>query len=434
MLNSTLLKKQGKPNSICIDYKPAISLYSILSLLNRSKGYTEARFNDLTIRSAFQPIYSVSHQRIVGYEALARINDQNRKRINPSQFFTSLEDEYELVLADRLCRCLHLDSFAKIDDPINWIFINISPKVATVGRKYGTFFKALIEDSGISANRVVVEIVEHEESELDQLKETVNYFRDLGCLIAIDDFGSGYSNFERVWSLKPDIIKLDQSMIQQASTIAEIRNLLPGIVSLLHQSGALVLIEGVENRDQAMISLESDADFAQGFFFCRPIANKDQVPDNKNIFDHLFKRYVDSTQKKSRANALLIDRYKKTFLDTIVKIKKEIPLSRACNELFKDRSIVRGYLLKSDGVQMGETVHCPNRVSEKNLKLKPIQSAEKANWVRRHYVQRAFFNPNQIQITRPYLSITGAHMCMTLSMLFSSPRGEQVFCCDIDLD
>ena len=429
----TKFRQFGGLTNINIDNKPAISVHRISGYTRTIKKTIGGKFQDHTIQSVFQPIYSLSHQRAIGYEALARVFDDDQKRINPATFFGSIEDEYSLVVLDRLCRSLHLQNFSRFEDNLNWVFLNTSPRVAVVGRKYGSFFNELLSSINIPARQIVVEIIEHEESEMEQLEDTVEYFRSLGCLIAIDDFGTGYSNFERIWSLKPDIIKLDRSMIQQASTSDKIRGLLPGIVSLLHQSGTLVLIEGVENKTQAMIALECDADFVQGFYFSRPVSHLEQIKSNDTVFKHLFNNYNSMMKRKSKDSGLLIERYKKVFMDTVEKIKEGQSLNCACNELFKDQSIVRGFLLGDDGIQIGETVQSNIAASEKNLKLRPIQSAERANWIRRHYVQRAYYHPSQIQISRPYLSITGAHMCMTLSMMFDTPTGELVFCCDVDL-
>src|SRR5690606_3189599 len=89
-------------------------------------------------------------------------------------------------------------------------------------------------------------------------------------LVAIDDFGAGESNFERVWRLRPDIVKLDRAMITEAAQNPLVQRILPGIVSLVHEAGALVVMEGIETERQALIALKSDVDFVQGFYFLRP--------------------------------------------------------------------------------------------------------------------------------------------------------------------
>jgi EAL domain-containing protein (putative c-di-GMP-specific phosphodiesterase class I) len=92
----------------------------------------------------------------------------------------------------------------------------------------------------------VIEILEQSVKDALQLGEAVQFFRNQGYLIALDDFGAGHSNFDRVWNLQPDIVKLDRSMIMRAGHNMRIRRMMPVMVSLLHEVGSLVLMEGVE--------------------------------------------------------------------------------------------------------------------------------------------------------------------------------------------
>jgi hypothetical protein len=67
----------------------------------------------------------------------------------------------------------------------------------------------------------------------------------------------------------------------------------------------------------------------------------------------------------------------------------------------------------------------------KDKRFSPLEDANSADWFRRHYLRRAIYHPNQLQITRPYLSITGGHMCVTLSMKFTCQDGDCILCCDL---
>jgi EAL domain-containing protein (putative c-di-GMP-specific phosphodiesterase class I) len=74
-------------------------------------------------------------------------------------------------------------------------------------------FFDLLNHFNIPAERVVVEIIEDHCSENTKLLEKCNYYKSMGSLIAIDDFSAGHSNFERIWNLRPDIVKLDRSIL-----------------------------------------------------------------------------------------------------------------------------------------------------------------------------------------------------------------------------
>jgi EAL domain-containing protein (putative c-di-GMP-specific phosphodiesterase class I) len=92
------------------------------------------------------------------------------------------------------------------------------------------------------------------------LKRFISHFRQLGCLIAIDDFGAGHSNFDRIWDLQPDIVKIDRRLIQDAGHSRRVERILTGIVSLLHEAGSLVVVEGVETEDEALVAIAANAD------------------------------------------------------------------------------------------------------------------------------------------------------------------------------
>lgn len=390
-------------------------------------GYYKTNF----LRSAFQPIFSIAHKRIVGYEALIRGQNRQGNNISPFEIFAADKSERAVVFLDRLCRYLHLGNFQFIGDDINWLYLNLTPSSVCNRRKYGIFFDELLEEYNFSPSRVVVEIVEHPIQDEELLMDAANYYKSLGCLIAIDDFGAGYSNFERVWKLAPHIVKLDRSMIEQASSENKIRDLFPGIVSLLHQAGSLVLIEGIETEEQATIAMDSDADFVQGYYFAKPLESFNKIKDYHFSFDSLFNKYKKMSAEREELGRNNIALQKKMILKVIEKLKQGESLEDASNSLKKDASVIRCYLLFPDGRQIGNTILSERGLGDVDPRFKPLEDAKSADWFRRHYLSRAIMHPDQIQVTRPYLSITGVHMCTTMSIMFHSPYGNRVFCCDL---
>lgn len=71
---------------------------------------------------------------------------------------------------------------------------------------------------------------------------------------------------------------------------------------------------------------------------------------------------------------------------------------------------------------------------KKDKRFLPLDNADSADWFRRHYFKNRLLKPLEIQATSPYLSIAGAHMCITLSMMFENMKNEQnILCCDISV-
>jgi len=101
----------------------------------------------------------------------------------------------------------------------------------------------------------------------DHLGAAVEHYRKLGCLIVIDDFGAGFSNFDRIWRLRPDIVKIDREMTRRVTIEPLARRMFTGIISVLREAGALVCVEGIETEAEALCAIDANADLMQGDYF-----------------------------------------------------------------------------------------------------------------------------------------------------------------------
>ena len=405
---------------------------SALELLTQKKGnYLKGTLDYARLYTALQPIFSLAHKRIIGYEALVRARDNNLNCIDPAWLFLQNKNAVEEVRLDRLCRIIHLHNFLNLDDDVNWLFLNVSPETIINGKEYGSFFGELLEKYNFPPHRIVIEVTEHPLKDNGHLSAAINYYKSLGCLIAIDDFGAGHSNFNRIWTLKPNIVKLDRSFLVKASTDATVRSMLSGLVSLIHQSGSLVLIEGVETGEQALMAIESEVDFVQGFFFARPFLEIKPKLTAMPDFDILFNDYKDLARLEENDLKDKFIKYTTLFDQSIQLLKKGMSLEDASIPLLKEPKIVRSYRVGTDGIQIGNTMISYHFKTREDPRFKPLEDANSADWFRRHYLRRAILHPGQLQITRPYLSITGAHMCVTLSMRFSNGFQDSILCCDL---
>ena len=413
-------------------YTPDLSLKSVALNSFDHEDRVLGLFGPYILDSAFQPIFSLAHKRIVGYEALLRPKGKDGVSVNPAMLFQKPMEPWDVVLLDRLCRYIHTKNFMKIGDDINWLFLNIAPYVMIHGTEYGAFFRNMLNDVGFPPHRVVVELVEEPEADSKALEAAINYYRDSGCLLAVDDFGSGHSNFERVWAMRPHIVKLEQGMITRAGHQPRIRQMLPGIVSLLHQSGSLVLVEGIETEEQAFIAIESDVDFVQGYFFAKPTTDLEAVSACTHDFEALFGKFKKTSIQNHSTIETRYHDYRQLFYNTVNDFRNGKTLEEACAHLFSQESVIRCYMLEPSGIQIGPTAVSPHTVNKTDRRFAPLHDAKSADWFRRHYLRRAVLHPEQLQVTRPYMSITGESICITLSVMFESAEGSRVFCCDID--
>lgn len=358
-------------------------------------------YRNLTLMSHFQPIYSLVHKRPVGYEALLRAQNQSGNNIPPLAVFNRIQNEEETVFLDRLCRNLHLRNFWAMADANSWIFLNVNPQVTVAGKRYGQYFGDLLQRYNIPPHRIVIEILESNILDESLLAEAVSYYKNLGCLVAIDDFGAGHSNFDRIWQLSPQIVKLDRSMIAQASHNLNVRRVLPNLVSLLHESGSLALMEGIETEQEALIAMDSGIDFVQGYYFGKPKALLLSTAQEADILPSLCESYKNFTKHSA-------DKYHHELQDYIVKFKQSaklletgVSIESTCMDLLNLPKAERCYLLSQEGRQLGSNLISPLRTTWNDPRFNPLVEARDAIWSRRPYFRRAVSNPGGVRLVDP---------------------------------
>lgn len=394
-----------------------------------------ADYDALKLTSAYQPIFSFAHRRPVGYEALLRGYLSDNTEILPDQIFSIIRDRTEKISLDLLARELHLRNFVAQSPPNSWLFINMSPEVFVNAPRHAELATSLSVRHRLAPYRIVIEVVESAIADEAALAAAVQFYRNLGCLIALDDFGAGHSNFGRIWSIEPDIVKLDRQLTQQAATSKKSRRMLANLVAMLHEGGSLVLMEGVETETEAMAAMAADIDLAQGYFFGRPQA---RIPDPSSypvIPSDLNKKYRDTFSDRDHVS----ERQKfawplMAFRESARALSADESLESACFQLLKHEGVECSYLLSADGVQVGKHLEAPTGSNVCDPRYAPLFDTVGANWFRRPFFQNAVNNPGQVHISTPYLSLTGSYMCVTFSEAIQFGGKSYVFCCDLNSD
>jgi len=396
-------------------------------------GVPTANYNGMTLRSSFQPILNLAHRTIPGHEALIRIHDSQGFPISPHELFKQATTIEQIVFLDRLCRALHAASYEQTQVRDKWLFFNLDPRAIHVGHHYGPFFKEMLNKYSIPVEQVVIEVLEHEVEDNDYLAESFEYYRDIGCLIALDDFGAGHSNFNRVWTIKPDVVKIDRSMLVAARNASHIRRSLPRLVDLLHESGALVLLEGVENESEAIIALDSGVDLVQGFYFYRP----DPLPVLQSKSEHILSIYEKfnaySIRQRLGQHGYMqpfilyfqswIKKVKQSDHAAVMQCSVQLPGAELCFILDE-----KGFELDEKGFALAY------RKNFQSMNLHPHwnplnQPTNGACWSYRSYYRKAMENQGTIQVSTPYLSLRTTHFCQTLSCAIYTASNQLVILC-----
>lgn len=216
----------------------------------------------------FQGIYDNSKQQILFYEALMRIQDTITGTIYAPNAFMDIAKKYHLYA--KLSSCMIDKVFELFAGRSESVSINLSVHDIKLQEMQETIIQNLQKVA--TASNFTFEILEDEEfRHVDNLKEFVALVRTYGAKIAIDDFGSGYSNFMKLVMLEPDYIKIDGEIVKGIESSPLNRKVLANIVFLGKQLNASLVAEFVENEHIQKHVEQLGINFSQGYYFARPV-------------------------------------------------------------------------------------------------------------------------------------------------------------------
>jgi len=263
------------------------ALSQVAEQIVRAGARGTLRWEGFTLSTHFQPVYGVERSGCVGYEAFVRAARPNGGACDSEGLFAEVPKE-QAVLLDWVCRALHLRNFATVDGGNRTLFINVNPRAA-VEDTAGDAFASLARYYGLDTGRLCVELLENECRDERLLQEAVCAYREFGAMVAMDNYGVGRSNLDRVMALRPDIVKVDRSLLVGAMGNSRARAMLPAVVDTLHHAGCKVGIEGVESANEALIAIEASADYLQGNYFAAPAAALPDESLSGRIFAELLR-------------------------------------------------------------------------------------------------------------------------------------------------
>jgi EAL domain-containing protein (putative c-di-GMP-specific phosphodiesterase class I) len=369
--------------------------------------------------------------RAVGYEGLLRAHDAFDCPVPPLDVFGDAARRGELLHVDRLALTLHLENFKMLGAEREWLFLNVHAGALT-DSYHAAAFAASLSRLDLPPRRIVLEMQEARIHDLDRIADEVRIFREQGFLIALDDFGAGDSNLERIWQLDPDIVKIDRMMLSHAAHRTQAAAILPGFVSLLHEAGKLVLIEGVETEHEAQLAFACDADFVQGFHFGRPGPGPADSGYAAARIGELAEHHRSESEARERRNAARLAPYIRALMRAGERLAAGEPLEEVCWNFLALDHAARCFLLDAQGRQAGRNIVLRADRPGNEARFMPVADAQGANWVRRPYFRAAMEAPERVQVTKPYLSINEALPCVTLSLAIRVGEQLRVLCGDID--
>ena len=256
-----------------LDYVLYSDDLGLASKLEREKfiyDLIEKAMSDDKIVPYFQPIFD-RDGKISKYETLARIVDSDGRAILPGVF---LEYSRHIKRYVDLSKKLILQAFSRINDNTEVaLSINMSISDMIANPLRDLIIKEI--DRRKIGKRVIVEILENENlcaSNSSKVKYYIQALRERGVKIAVDDFGSGFSNFNLLLEIVPDYIKIDGEIIKRICEDEKARKMAETIIGFAKHLGAKTIAEYVANEQIYNKCLELGIDEFQGFYLGQPRA------------------------------------------------------------------------------------------------------------------------------------------------------------------
>jgi EAL domain-containing protein (putative c-di-GMP-specific phosphodiesterase class I) len=227
-------------------------------------------------RVHYQPIVSLREGHIIGFEALVRWQRPEFGLVMPGGFISAAEDTGLILwigrwVLEQACRQICAWNLQFPCSPPFTLAVNISAK-QFAQKDLVSQIKEILRDSGLAPDRLKLELTESvtmrdEERTTRILRE----LKTLGVRLCIDDFGTGYSSLSYLRRFALDVLKIDRSFVSEMLNNSESQEIVKTILSLGSNLGMEVVAEGVETPDQVSRLKALGCDFAQGYFFSRPL-------------------------------------------------------------------------------------------------------------------------------------------------------------------
>ncbi|BAY18459.1 diguanylate cyclase/phosphodiesterase with GAF sensor [Anabaenopsis circularis NIES-21] len=219
----------------------------------------------------FQPIVSIQNtSEIYGYESLLRGLDEEGNLLSPGPILELATEAGLLPQLDRLARLSTIAQFSRYQ--VNGkIFVNFTPTALYDPASCLRSTVEAIDQAGIAHDQVVFEVVESDSpQDLAHLQAVLQYYRDRGFLVALDDLGSGYSGLNLLHQLRPDFIKLDIELIRDVHQDLYKASITEKIIEIAHKLNIHTVAEGIEFIEELNWLREKGATFAQGYLIAQP--------------------------------------------------------------------------------------------------------------------------------------------------------------------
>ena len=376
--------------------------------------------------ACFQPFIDTATGRIAGVEALGRLRQPDGQLASVGPLFA--DPRTPAIALRRLDRQIRDNALSRLHEaPAEWFLsLNMSPRwISRLRADQPLPSLKQMRRHGVDPQRIVFEITELGGNS-QRLADVVARYRDAGARIAIDDFGAGYSQLDRVLALQPDILKLDMRLFQAAALGGPSSDVVKALAQMAEKTGCWIIAEGVETEAQLNFALECGSRYVQGFLFARAQEAFYATDAFVQRFAELRQRYV--RQKLAERGRLMQMRQQLGELMAILQswAQAHAPLS-ALPQLEAFPWLLRFYQCDRHGTQLTPNLEwrssgwvADNRYLGHNWSWRPYF----------YHLLAEGWEERRLTLSNTYRDATSNQYCLTAGQFFDN--GERLLLIDID--
>ena len=381
-------------------------------------------FNTEHVNTLFEPIISINRKLIIGYESILKkafestvIKSKNLQSPEIQNFcLEEILNHFSLSPNKHKLLFLSLDFSFK-----NRNSLELSDAVLLL-----SFLTRTANKYKIPHENIVIELLESGQKNMNVLSEIIEIYKKQGFLIALDDFGKGYSNLDRIAVLKPNIVKINSSLVKNIEQCMHKQEVFKAITGLSRRIGAVVVAKGIENKNEAVKCLELRADFLQGSFFSVPNSDSSSYINAKieSLYIEFKNQILFNLEVRQNRTTFLLN--KLSHIKSIISTSNN--LEDSLNYIVNSNNFIEAvYVLDSTGKQISSTVIspfikcCHNRI----LFSSALQNSDHSLKL---YYYKIKSGESDLHITEPYISNATGNRCSTLSCITDN---DLILCIDI---
>lgn len=368
---------------------------------------------ELTVN--FQPIVSISKRKMIGVESLLRAFYFG-ELISPESLFDYAGKRKSVIRLDRICQRKALQAYLE-NKLETLLFINIETSLLEYYLQHIAPIIRSINHLNLPLGRIVIEINEKRANNDSKLVELVNICKKAGFAIALYDVGAGHSNLNRIVLAKPDIIKVDRSVISHIDEDYYKQEVLKAITDLGQKIGAVTIAEGVEEKSEAVACVNCGVDWFQGYYFSKAIEasiikQKSFSENCRTISNHYHKKSME----EMNALLLLVNKREKLFNKLLNCIARNglLSIEEKISSFLKNTDQIECvYLIDKQGMQITDTIFYENSRFKNREMFSPMHKGD-------FHISKPFYNyalqkSDKLYVSVQYISQATGNFCQTLS-------------------